>query len=79
MYASTNAEARGKSPFPKKKSRACSQLKLFVLAHPRYFQHPDGSYGFRDGDVLGIATMKQLRHLSLRLRRHQQRGTGEHH
>ncbi|EMS68448.1 hypothetical protein TRIUR3_00780 [Triticum urartu] len=46
-------------------SRACSQLKLFVLAHPGYFLHPDGSYGFHDGDVLGIATMKQLRHLSL--------------
>ncbi|VAI94054.1 unnamed protein product [Triticum turgidum subsp. durum] len=46
-------------------SRACSQLKLFVLAHPGYFLHPDGSYGFHDGDVLGIAMMKQLRHLSL--------------
>uniref|UniRef100_A0A453TCD8 Uncharacterized protein n=1 Tax=Aegilops tauschii subsp. strangulata TaxID=200361 RepID=A0A453TCD8_AEGTS len=46
-------------------SRACSQLKLFVLAHPGYFLHPNGSYGFHDGDVLGIATMKQLRHLSL--------------
>ncbi|XP_037469789.1 putative F-box/LRR-repeat protein 22 [Triticum dicoccoides] len=46
-------------------SRACSQLKLFVLAHPVYFLHPDGSYGFHDGDVLGIAMMKQLRHLSL--------------
>ncbi|XP_037468444.1 putative F-box/LRR-repeat protein 23 isoform X1 [Triticum dicoccoides] len=46
-------------------SRARSQLKLFVLAHPGYFLHPNGSYGFHDGDVLGIATMKQLRHLSL--------------
>ncbi|KAE8784434.1 hypothetical protein D1007_41987 [Hordeum vulgare] len=46
-------------------SRACSQLTLFVLAHPGYFMRPDGSYGFQDGDVLGIATMKQLRHLSL--------------
>lgn len=43
---------------------ACSQLKTFILRHEGYLVDAFGNHS-KTGDAIGIASMKQLRHLSL--------------